>query len=105
MSELPHLRPGAKQRRVVCAANRHPFNRTIAIGARHYDPLMHSQIRAFAGGNKDEQQAWRMADQGFVDQRGVFMNRREAFLVAVAAGQILYGPHLSGGELDSSDLY
>lgn len=100
-----HRRSGAKQRRVVCAAHRHPFNGTVAVGPRHFHPLIRSQIAAFAGTDESEHQAWRISDQGFIDQWGTFMGRREAFIVAQAAGQILYGPHLSGGELDSSDLY
>lgn len=69
---------------------------------------MHSAVNAriLAGqGTRDE---WRAAEQGFIDQWGTFMDRKEAYQVAKAAGQILYGPHLGHcepPELDSSDLY
>jgi hypothetical protein len=65
---------------------------------------MREQVDARVHGGEDPAW-WRGAEQGFVDQWGTFMDRKEAYAVAVAAGQILYGPHLSGGELDSSDLY
>ncbi len=107
----PHLRPDAKQRRVVCAANRvvyyvEGFSRhAIALGARHFDPLMRDQIESHWLAMRGSRDQWRVSEQGFIDQWGTFMDRREAFEVAKAAGQLLYGPHLSGGELDSSDLY
>lgn len=47
---------------------------------------MHTQIR-----NRDEGEKFKHRhdeDQGFVDQRGVYMNRAEAYLVAEAAGQL-----------------
>ncbi|MBX3704010.1 MAG: hypothetical protein KF822_09570 [Steroidobacteraceae bacterium] len=52
----------------------------------------------------------RDADQGFVDQHGVFMSRREAYLVALAADQVRYpercAPRLDVGMvLYSEGLY
>ena len=70
-------------RRVVCAATRNKKG-IIAVGARHYDRLMRAQMTR-AGGRK----RWWGAEQGFVDQRGIFMTREEARQVAEAAGQIL----------------
>ena len=109
-----HLRPGAKQRRVVCAANRVMLPLLpsgvreaiyIIIGPRHFDPTMQREINAYVGWGYGTRAQWRVSEQGFIDQWGTFMNRKEAFTVAQAAGQILYGPHLLDGELDSSDLY
>lgn len=112
MSEIPlHLRPGAPQRRVVCAANRNDATGDLAIGPRHFDATMRAGIDACVAGAPYPNQAraeWRKASQGFIDQWGTFMDRCEAFAVAKAAGQILYGPHLGHcepPELDSSDLY
>lgn len=115
MSELPcHLRPGAKQRRVVCAANRlillhsdwgEAAGEHLAVAPRHFSPLMHVHILAMVADGLGSRDLWRTSEQGFVDQYGTFMDRSEAFAVAKAAGQILYGPHLSGDQLDSSDLY
>ena len=102
MSPVP--KPANPIRMVVCAANRHRGFDTLVLGARHFDPLMHQQINALvdAGNSRAD---WRASEQGFIDQRGVFMTRKEAWEVAVAAGQVKYGPHLRGGQLDSSDLY
>ncbi len=102
----PHLRDGAKQRRVVCAANRiridrgHPPDHLptydLVIGVRHHDPLMHEQIAtkvmvaAGTGHREGERTAWRGSEQGFIDQWGTFMTREEALEVALAAGQRIY---------------
>lgn len=94
---IEYPRPGAKQRRVVCAACRHRSTQRIVCGPRHFDPIMRTSMGPERWGG--------LADQGFIDQWGTFMDRAEAFQVAKAAGQILYGPHLLGDELDSSDLY
>lgn len=108
----PHERPGAKQRRVVCAANRNPQG-DLVIGPRHHDPVMREQIKTdialrtmVCDTVEDVVKAmWRGSEQGFIDQWGTFMTREEAWEVATAAGQVLYGPHLGGGRLDSLDLY
>lgn len=105
-----HLHPDAKQRRVVCAANRvllsQPEGQTpavyaIALGARHYDPIMRDAI-ANAAGTAAE---WRGAEQGFVDQWGTFMTREEALQVALAAGQRLYRCGGDEKRLYSENLY
>lgn len=94
--EGPHERTVG--RRVVCAANRHADG-TIVCGARHFDNVMRAQM-----GTAD----WIGSAQGFIDQRGVWMNRREAWKVAEAAGQILRrcgGDTANGGTLYSENLY
>lgn len=80
-------------RRVVCAALRH--GSTIICGPRHWDSICRGTSK---GG-------W---EQGFVDQRGVFLTREEAWKVAEAAGQILRrvgGDDMNGGRLYSENLY
>lgn len=83
-------------RRVVCAAIRsktHP--EMIICGPRHWDLICRAP-------SKD---GW---EQGFVDQRGVFMDRKEAWEVAKAAGQIIRicgGEGVNGGRLFSENLY
>lgn len=89
------------QRRVVCAAIRNAAG-DLLLGIRHYSADMHRQIEARRDGESfchrhDE-------DQGFVDQRGVWMSREEAYQVALAAGQILY-PKACGSALDGPKLY
>lgn len=90
----------AKQRVVVCAAIRRKDGKMVC-GARHYDPAMRGQF--LRGGKRPKK--WISAEQGFIDQFGVFMNREEAYKVADAAGQIKYGMDHSKGTLYSEDLY
>lgn len=87
-------------RRVVCAANRDASGLVI-IGARHWDAFMHAQA---------DSQPWVAGchEQGFIDQHGVFMDRREAWQVATAANQIIRrvgGDDADGGTLYSENLY
>ena len=86
------------QRRIVCAACIDDRG-IMVIGPRHWDMVMHEQ-------NKFVRIDAHKAEQGFIDQRGCYLNRTEAFKVAMAAGQIL---HKSGNpdskELFSEDLY
>ena len=88
------------ERRVVCAAIRDVRGR-IVLGPRHFDPTMHRQLEDMFSYTTP----W---EQGFVDQHGAFMDRREAWLVAQAAGQILRrvgGDTQGGGTLYSENLY
>lgn len=88
-------------RMVVCAANR--WNGIIVLGARHFDGLMHATIKLLPSVPPSSAQ-W---EQGFVDQFGKFMDRREALAVAVRAGQIgRNGPKTHPeNQLFSEDLY
>jgi hypothetical protein len=98
-----------KQRVVVCAANRTKDGKRMVCGARHWDSAMRGQvcntnwfsIKLFGRLPK----RWRGAEQGFIDQFGVFMTREEAWVVAEAAGQIKFGRDYSKGTLYSEDLY
>jgi hypothetical protein len=106
-------KPSPPIRMVVCAANRILTLRLpedevgyyLVLGPRHFSPTMHLHINAMIAAGCGTREDWRGSTQGFIDQKGVFMTREEAFVVAQAAGQVRYGPHLSGGQLDSSDLY
>ncbi len=64
---------------VVCAAMKK--GEIIVAGARHYDMVMRSQIEAMNVGSH----GW---EQGFIDQKGKFLTREEAWKIADAAGQI-----------------
>ena len=92
-------------RRVVCAANRNTFDPDlILLGPRHWDATMHAQadrlnIRDFGV------LTW---EEGFIDQRGEFLTRTEAWKVAEAAKQITRrcgGDEADGGTLYSENLY
>lgn len=89
------------ERRIVCAALR-LNDGTVICGARHFDSVMTKIMGAlnWAGTTK-----WRAAEQGFIDQRGVFLTREQAYDLAAAAGQII---RVSGDEncrLFSENLY
>jgi len=72
------------------------------MSARHFDLAMHSVCQKVFG-----DQPYGQCEQGFIDQRGVFMDRKEAFLVARAAGQINVRREKSSpaDTLFSEDLY
>lgn len=83
--------PAVPVRVVVCAANR--YGELIVLGARHFDSVMHAQLKAIGitgrqPWNDEIENRYGIAEQGFIDQWGVFMNRSEALIVATEAGQI-----------------
>ncbi len=94
-------------RMVVCAANRNEYG-DIILGARHYDHLMHTQIEYNVDHTGLKRWLKCNVEQGFIDQFGVFMDRKEAWKVAMAADQIRYrcgGDNTDGGTLYSENLY
>lgn len=107
MSVVDLLKTAEPQRRVVCAANKyvsHFDGKVIIIaGARHYDTVMRSQIEAL------DKSYWHLIKhtevQGFIDQRGEFMTREEAWQVAFRAGQIVRRCGGDGSRLFSENLY
>ena len=87
------------KRQVVCAAIRNTNGRIIC-SARHYDGIMHSQILASSDDwIKDD------VEPGFIDQRGVFMTRQEAYILANDCKQIKHRVGNHNGELFSENLY
>lgn len=92
---------------VVCAANR--YGDLIVAGARHFDMVMHSQLRYIREDRLLDFEILGRAEQGFIDQYGVFMDREEAYDVAEKAGQLNVRRLKSGNvgvrELFSEDLY
>ncbi len=86
------------KRCVVCAACRK--NDTILAGARHFDTVMVRQIEAI-----DKPHGYFAdAEQGFIDQFGLFLTREEAFILATEKSQIKEEPNVEG-TLFSEDLY
>ncbi len=88
---------------VVCAANRHRVSGLIVCGARHFDDTMRTVMRLTGGFPY-----WLDCDQGFLDQRGTFLTRQEAWVIAEANGQIkkrVGGDTIDGGTLFSENLY
>lgn len=86
------------QPRIVCAAMRNEKGDVI-IGIRHNDTFMREAKMA------DGRERWRGAEQGFVDQFGVFLSREAAWIVATEAGQIVRRCGVDEGRLFSENLY
>lgn len=72
------------ERRIVAAANR--YGDVVVVSARHHDPLMNTQLLRLQEAGLISSPHTR--DQGFIDNRGEFLSREDALLVATAAGQI-----------------
>ena len=83
--------------RVVCAAIRNTSGHIIC-GARHFDSVMRQQVVNSTGD-------WTRAEQGFIDQRGTFLTRHQALVVAFDAGQIIKRVGGDGHALYSENLY
>ena len=86
--------------KIVCAANL--VNNHIVCGVRHYDKIMHDMMEQI-----DEAYSGANVIQGFVDNRGNFHNRQEAWCIAKAAGQLEHITEREGtiGTLYSEHLY
>ncbi len=100
-----YVQPRDTNRIVVCAANMHAG--VLVLAPRHFDPTMHDQISKLEEGfAPTDSSFW---EQGFIDQHGKFMDRKEAYQVALAAGQInLHRPKSGNPDspiLFSEDLY
>lgn len=80
--------------RIVCAANRYRETGRIICGARHWDKVMRSSR---IGAEK-----WRGWDEGFLTQLGEWVNREDAYQIALDQNQILYPDNGSG---DDTTLY
>lgn len=89
----------ADRRRVVSAALLYGKN-DIVCSPRHFDEICHSQLNRFNYFNG------KTPVQGFIDQYGQFMDRKEAWKVALEANQII---RVCGGNeeglLYSENLY
>ena len=97
---VPELTPW-----VVSAANRHKKTRFIVTGARHFDNIMRSQIKAYFK-SLNEPENWGSAwEQGFIDQFGNFLTRKEAMVIAKENGQIRRDGERVRLELFSENLY
>jgi len=98
--------------RIVCAAIRNPDGR-IVCGPRHFDHTMWRQIfnvvdlgePGFEPPLTDDAKTWRRAEEGFIDQHGVFMNREEAWTIALQNRQVIREHDWQYGHLHSEHLY
>ena len=92
-----------KKRVIVCAAMGCTATGSTLCGVRHGDDTMFSD---------DDLDIWisLFDEQGFVDNKGNFLTREEAWIVAYDAGQIRYicggqSCERDGGRLYSENLY
>lgn len=92
------------KRYVAAVANR-AEDGTLFLGVRHCCPLMTGSIDNWKKINRIEDKHNPKMEQGFVDQHGNFMNRREAMSVAVASCQIKKSIGYTSNELFSEHLY
>lgn len=90
-------------RRVIVAAAC-KYGDVIITGARHYDKVMHTQLRAFSEEHEVHLMNRGEVVQGFIDNQGTFLDRVEALVVAREAGQVRF-KHPPEYELFSEDLY
>lgn len=93
------------EQHVVCAAVRLQDG-LIVCGARHFDMLMRAQLDRICGKRIDT--LLKGAEQGFIDQFGTFLSRKDAYRIAQSVPQ----PRRTGGgwhtgvhDLYSEDLY
>lgn len=101
--------------RIVCAANQHIATGQVAMGIRHFCPLMVDNILArkkvFEQSCSDPEViseydlGWRTSRQGFVDQHGKFYEREAAWIIADRNGQIIRDRDWQTGSLHSEHLY
>ena len=67
---------------IVCAACK--VGEVIFVGVRHFDMVMRGQIAA----RGEDAPTAICANQGFLDNKGCFHTRTEAFHIATKAGQL-----------------
>ena len=89
-----------KNNRVVCAAMKMKDG-LIVTGTRHYSPEMREVLKRLY---PDKKYNLEVAEQGFIDTQGNFLNRKEAWELAEKNGQILYQVS-TPGTLYSENLY
>lgn len=90
--------PDINQTRIVCAALQFDGG-FIVPGPRHFDEIMHPIISKANPGRTTK------VVQGFIDQRGNFYDRQQAYKIAMEAGQISRRVGGDEGTLYSENLY
>ncbi len=81
-----------ENRHIVCAACK--IGETIICGARHFDSIMRTQMKAIGPTHK-----WTKAEQGFIDQFGVFHTRKVAMQIVKTNGQP-FSISRNGGDIE-----
>lgn len=94
------------EERIVCAANRNSLG-DIVLGVRHHCPMMNSAI-VFAKEAFGPMCCPGFSEQGFITNKGRFVDRKEGWTIAVKNNQIVRrcgGDTTDGGTLYSENLY
>lgn len=87
---------------VVCAAVRNLRTGVILPGVRHWS----SDMKTLAGHLSAVNGFWKKeAEEGFLTNKGEFLTREQAWIIAEKAGQIRPHPSVKPGTLHSEDLY
>ena len=91
--------------KIVCAANRHKTTKTVILGLRHWDIFMRQAKTRVDNelGRTTNSTQW---EHGFVDNKGQFLTRNEACMVAKDNGQ--FNRYYTTNQKDvlfSEDLY
>lgn len=87
-------------KRIVCAAMKMKDGTTI-VGVRHFSPDMRATMKRIYG----DDYKYLVAEQGFIDTWANFLTREEAWVAALANGQILRPLPGREGTLYSENLY
>lgn len=87
-------------RRIVCAAVKLDDD-SIIVGVRHFSLDMRATMRKLYG----PQYHTKVVEQGFIDNKGGFLSRKEAWEVAILENQIIRRTGGDGSELYSENLY
>jgi hypothetical protein len=86
------------KRVVVCAANK--FGNLIIPGARHFDGIMNALLDVLGGVVESREH-----EQGFIDQYGIFITRKDALHIVQVNKQPLRDNVPLLDELYSENLY
>jgi hypothetical protein len=92
------------QEKILCSAIL--YDGIVVPGRRHSD--CYKVLSSLTGIGTDDPRMSKGDQQGFLTSEGRYVNRREAWAIAKAAGQIVYGLSSSDGEdaiLISENLY
>ena len=84
---------------IVCAAIKLSDD-SIICGVRHHDQIMNRELTC-----RFDAQTIKVKEQGFVDNRGNFLSRKEAKIIAELNGQIRRRVGGESEELFSENLY
>ena len=91
-----------QRRKIIAAANKLGDSGVLLVGARHWDLVMHRQFEAMKDSLGLSSHAT-CIKQGFIDQYGQFVDRKEALEIAHKNNQELIGKDWP--ELYSENLY